>query len=296
MRRNVLVALLISAMLLSSRLAIGQQPPEIELYAMNSDGTNARRIAAVPGFPIINSPEPSPDGKWVAVDGWNHQQSLTDARLLIINVHTGIVRDLGLGAMPTWSPDGKWFGYSKYSPDAGLFVQALDGSAERIIDRRGWAIQLAPDGLKAAYSRGGNIVVYDFIGDTKREIFNPNKLRYRHIYHNMEWSPDSQRICFHGTRADGSEEISIASVTGEPGLVVRCDGKDYIPDIAWHPEGSRVLLARHIKPDQPGQIDEFDPQTFEPPKSLAGQPTDRNNQGLGWSWDGKTLYFVSWPK
>ena len=39
--------------------------------------------------------------------------------------------------------------------------------------------------------------------------------------------------------------------------------------------------------------DEFDPDGDDPPRPLAGQPTDRHNSRMCWSQDGKTLVFVS---
>lgn len=41
------------------------------------------------------------------------------------------------------------------------------------------------------------------------------------------------------------------------------------------------------------QTYEFDPDGEDPPKPLAGQPTDRHNSGMSWSKDGKMLVFES---
>jgi Tol biopolymer transport system component len=271
------------------------QGPQIEIYAMDADGKNVKKVAAVPNFPIINSPELSPDGKFVAVDGWRAGQDLTDAHLLIVNVKTGRVHDLGIGAMPTWSADGQWIAFSKYQPNGGVFLRGVDGDAEQLIDRNGWAIQWSPDGFKTAYVRGGNIVVHDINADTRREIFPANQLVYQSIYHNCKWSPDSTRICFKGRRRDGKEEIGIVSAIGnDPKLRVRCAGQDYDPDIGWHPDGKRVTVPRRAMPGEPAQIYEFDPDDEKPPFPVPGQPKDRHNGGMGWSKDGKTLVFVSW--
>ena len=269
--------------------------PQIEIYAMNADGTNARKVAAIPNFPIINSPEISPDGKWVAVDGWNSDQNTQDAHNLIVNLETGRVKDLGIGCMPTWSVDGKWIAYSKYQPEGGVFIREVDGDDVRLIDQNGWGIQWSPDGFKLAFTRDGNIIVYDFIADLAREIFPPDEQPYSYIYWNCKWSPDSKRICFKGRRPDKSVDIAIVSATGgSPKLRVVCEGQDYNEDIGWHPGGSRVTIPRQAMPGQPGQIYEFDPDKEKPPVLLAGQPADRNNAGMCWSRDGKAFYFVSY--
>jgi Tol biopolymer transport system component len=271
--------------------------PLIEIYAINADGTNPRKVAAVPKFPIINSPEISPDGKWIAVDGWNWDQNLRDAHNLIVNLETGRVKDLGVGCMPTWSLDGKWIAYSKYQPEGGVFIREVDGDDVRLIDQGGWGIQWSSDGFKLAFTRDGNIIVYDFIADLAREIFPPDEKPYSYIYWNIKWSPDSKRICFKGRRPDKSVDIALVSATaGGPQLRVVCegDGDDYNEDFGWHPDGSRVAIPRKAMPDQPGQIFEFNPDKGKPLVLLAGQPADRNNGGLCWSRDGKTLYFVSY--
>ncbi|HLJ11322.1 MAG TPA: M56 family metallopeptidase [Planctomycetaceae bacterium] len=274
--------------------------PLIEIYAMNVDGTNARRVAGIPGFPIINSPEISPDGKWVAVDGWTWDQKTPDAVLLIVNLETGLVKNLGMGAMPSWSADGLWIAYSKYEPEGGVFIREVDGSAERLIDRNGWGIQWAPDGFKLAYERGGNLIVYDLRSNEGREVFPQGTTPYQYIYWNCKWSPDSKRVCFKGRRFDKTVDIAIVStIDAGPNLRVVCDGQDYNEDIGWHPNGSRVTIPRKVMPDRLGQIHhgqiyEFDPDRDAPPKLLAGQPADRNNGGMCFSPDGKTFIFMSY--
>ena len=273
--------------------AAGQDPRIIEIYAMDADGKNARSVATIPDYPIINSPEISPDGKWIAVDGWKHDKRLTDAHLLFIHLDLGQGRDLGLGAMPTWSADGKWIAYSKYRE--GVFIRKFDEFEELQIDPSGWSIQWAPDGLKAAYSRSGNLVVYDIAKNTKRLIFPEGKEPYSYILHNTTWSPDSKRICFMGQRhGRNAAEVAIVSVEGDdPKLRVCCPADDFHPDIAWQPGASRIVVPGKAREGVYAQIYEFDPERDEPPKPLAGQPTKRHNGGLCWSRDGKTLYFVS---
>jgi Tol biopolymer transport system component len=252
-------------------------------------------VAEIPEFPIINSPEISPDGRWIAVDGWKHDENLQDARLLFVSPQTGDVRNLGIGAMPTWSRDGRWIAFSKYGPNGGVFITQFDGLDQRLIDSDGWSIQFSPDGLKAAYSVRGTMVVYDFIGDSKRALIPTNNVSYEFIYHNSTWSPDSKRICFKGKRRGGGEEFGIISAVDDAPVVrVRCSAEDYHPDIAWHPDGLRIAVPRKEKPGEHARLDEFNPDSDDPPVPVKGQPTDRHNGGLCWSRDGRTLYFVSY--
>lgn len=60
--------------------------PRREVWAMDADGRRARRVARFGDFTVINSPEVSPDGNYVDVDGWKTGQNLRDARVLIVEV------------------------------------------------------------------------------------------------------------------------------------------------------------------------------------------------------------------
>lgn len=271
--------------------ALGQG---IEIWAMDSDGTNARKVAAIDGYPTINSPEVSPDGQWIGVDGWKNGQALNQAHLLFVQVETGTVRDLGFGMMPTWSSDGKWIAYTQQQGQSGVCIRQFEGIEARQIDTQGWGIQAAPVGFKTAYVKGGNIVIYDFIREIGYDVFPDGNSPYVRILHNLKWSPDGRRICFKGVRLNGSDDIAIVSATGgEPNLKVRCSGAGFNPDIGWSPDGTRITIPRGATAEQPGAIYVFGPDDDEEPTPLKGQPADRHNSGMCWSRDGKTLYFVS---
>jgi Tol biopolymer transport system component len=272
-----------------------EKSKHFEVWAMDSNGQNARRIAYAPGYHIINSPEVSPDGRFVAVDGWKAGESLTAARLLVIDIESGDVQDLGAGAMPNWSPDGDWIAYCKYSNEPGVFVRSLDGKTVRHIDPRGWGIQWSPDGWRVAYSKGNRFVVHNLITALSREIVS-DEWDYTRIYWNPTWSPDSKEICFKATHKQGHSEFAIVSVGKRDATVRRrISAKGFNEDIAWHPDGTRILIPKAPVDGVRGQIYEFDPAKDDEPTPLAGQPKDRHNSGMCWSRDGKTLYFISHP-
>jgi Tol biopolymer transport system component len=229
----------------------------------------------------------------VAVDGWKAGESLTDARLLVIDIESGNVDDLGAGAMPNWSPDGNWIAFCKYSNKHGVFVRSLDGKTERHIDPSGWGIQWSPDGWKVAYSRGSRFVVHDFVSAQSREIV-PTGWDYTQIYWNPTWSPDSKEICFKAQHKQGHTEFAIVSVGSDvPTIRRRISAEGFHEDIAWHPDGTQILIPKAPVEGARGQIYEFNPATNEAPTPLPGQPKDRHNAGMCWSRDGKTLFFVS---
>lgn len=267
--------------------------PYFDIWTMDANGKNSKWLAYVPGYHIINSPEVSPDGKFVAVDGWKKGENLRDARVLIVDIENRTVDNWAKGAMPTWSTDGKWIAFCRYGDERGVYIRSLNGTAERLLDREGWGIQWSPDGLKAAYSRRGKLVVHDFIGDTEQEI-TPGDWDYEYVYWNPTWSPDSKEICFKARRKDGHAEFAIVSVESKTAKVRRrINAKNFLEDIAWHPDGSRIVIPGKPVDGAPAQLYEFNPHLDGEPVPVVGQPQDRNQGGICWSRSGKTLFFIS---
>jgi len=266
--------------------------PATVIMAIDGDGTNLRTVASVPHFPIINSPEVSPDGEWIGVDGWKHGQTNVDAHLLLIHLKTGIVSDLGTGAMPTWSADGRWIAFSRYS--GGCFIGRVNEERERQIEPNGWAITWSPDGQSLAFVKGRDLIVQDVRSGVRREVFGDGKSPYIHIMHNPEWSPDDSRICVLGRRPNGKTEFTTVSADGpEPDLQICCNAEGFNPDIGWSKDGRRLIIPRGAAVGRPAQLYVYDFETKGEPTLLEGQPSDRHNHGNDWSPDGKTLYFAS---
>jgi len=267
------------------------QPPN-EIHVQSADGKTV--IIAIPDYPNIFSPEISPDGKWVAVDGWKRGQSSLAAHLLIASVETDEVRDLGIGCIPQWSADGKRIGYSRYG--RGVFVRNFEGNAEeQLIDPQGWAIEFSPDGKQMAYVKGNNnFVIHDIATNEKRSVFGDGQSPYNYIEHNFTWSPDSGRICFRGHRANERVDVGIVNASaGDPNLRVLCDARDVSSDFSWLPDGKRVMFARHPAGSARTQIFEIEPDAEQPSVRYAKQPPNRNNICVSWSRDGKTFVYLS---
>jgi hypothetical protein len=97
----------------------GRLTPD-ELETLTADQV----VIAIPDYPQMYSPEISPDGKWIAVDGWKHGQNNLAAHLLVASLETDEVRDLGIGCIPHWSADSRRIAYSKYGQ--GVFIRDFE--------------------------------------------------------------------------------------------------------------------------------------------------------------------------
>ncbi len=275
--------------------------PPNEIRVRFADG----RVLAItiPDYPTVFSPEISPDGKWVAVDGWKRGENNVAAHVLIASLETDEVRDLGIGCIPHWSADSRRIAYSKYNQ--GVFVRDFElDSEEESIDPQGWAIEFSPDGRKFAYLHNyTNFIIRDVATNEKRSLFAEGKSPYRYIEHNFAWSPDSQRICFKGHRADGGLEVGIVHTTGgdpnlrlpfEANVRVLCDAKEIGQELSWLTD-KRLMFPRTPAGATKSQIHVIDPdgENGKPSERYAKQPANRNNVGVSWSRDGKTFVYIS---
>jgi hypothetical protein len=106
-----------------------------ELYVMDADGTNHRRLTDDPGEDWGGSW--SPDGRRIA---FNSTRS-GDLEIFVMDADGGNVRqvtfDRGVNSTPTWSPDGERIAYtSRGANDYGqIWSIAVDGSDPRDLSR-----------------------------------------------------------------------------------------------------------------------------------------------------------------
>ncbi|NOX56377.1 MAG: hypothetical protein GXP27_18415, partial [Planctomycetes bacterium] len=108
-----------------SNLPTGMEHP---LYIMNRDGTDLRPLVSIPEYTAHGSPAFTPDGKRIAFDAWRSGRGETyvNAHIFVADANGGNVRDLGPGAMPSWSPGGNRIVFSCYQP-RGVWIMHADG-------------------------------------------------------------------------------------------------------------------------------------------------------------------------
>jgi len=259
-------------------------------FVMNEDGTGWKMLFQFEGYAACGSPAVSPDGELIAFDAWtiNPQSSVA---MFVMGIEGGNPRELGGGAMPTWSKDGTMLAYSR----SGVGVITADGQESRAIDPGGWGAQWSPDGKRIAYTDSEEIKVFDVKTATVRTVLASNAHEYSRFYWNMTWSPDSQRLCFKATKPDGKHEVVTVSATGdEPRLKVHhSTEKNINSDFAWHPNGDRIVFAIFCQERSCMQLYQFDPDGDDPPKLVAGQDETGNHTDVCWTPDGKRLIVVT---
>ena len=304
MNRVLLLGLAWLGGLLPSTAWAQQALPELSLYIMDADGGNRRLLLAMDDFTSIGSPCFSPDGKKLAFDAWRSKQGENSAKahILITNADGTAPKDLGDGAMPSWSPDGKQIVFTRYPPNTGVWLMNADGSKKELIDAQGWCGQWSPDGKKIAftkYHRGGaNLCIFDVNSKAQTFLFewDEDTEPYRQIQWNFCWSPDSKRLCFKAQRKDGSYQVAIVSAQGQADGFKACfqPEKPAAEDLAWHPGGKKILVSMiNTKQKNTRQLVVFDPDEDEAPKPIGHQSDEWANVNGSWTPDGKRIVFSS---
>lgn len=265
------------------------------LYTLNADGTGWRFLFQLDGCPECSSPAVSPDGKTIAFDGCKltPDDQRGPFKLFAVAIDGTNLKELCTGQAPSWSSDGKMLTCSRSTKPAGVWIVTAAGEEPKFI-RPGWGAQWSPDGKKIAYYQGAKLMIYDVASGAVRQALGGKANPYKQLFWNMAWSPDSKRLCFKGARPDGMEELALIDVEGaDVGLKVRFATNTFLPDIAWHPRGDRIVFSMLSPERQRAQLYELDLDSEEPPVLMAGQDENRDNYNPCWTPDGVRLIMVS---
>lgn len=232
---------------------------EIDIYVMNTDGSDVLRLTDAPGRDF--EPDWSPDGTTIVFS--SDRDDPDNAQLYLMNADGTNQRRLPspladdqVGAR--WSPDGEWILFHS-NP-------VVDGLARFDI------FKIRPDGsdLTNLTNTAGN----NFMGD---------------------WSPDGQRIVFVSQR-DGNRELYVMNADGSNQMRLTEGGwENSLP--RWSPDGQRIAFESNRGGTAYGIFTIDAPSSQNAGQSLEStvQPLNRpgfNNSTPDWV-DGDWLYIAS---
>lgn len=259
-----------------------------EFFIVNADGTGWRSLFRFETHYACGSPAISPDGKTLAFDAWSVKPR-TSPTIFTMKLGASKPKKISSGSMPSWSADGKRFVCSQ----SGIRIINADGWNPAGIRDKGWGAQWSPDGNIIAFTEGSVIKSYDVQTKNVRSILQTHD--YKTIYWNMAWSPDSRLVCFKGEKADGTIEVATLDIASETPIprIHHSTQLNINADIAWHPDGNRIVFGMHCPERKKTQIYEFNPNGGEPPTLFPGQDETRNNNDVCWTPNGKQLIVVS---
>ena len=262
-----------------------------EIYVMDADGGNQRRLTNNPGNDV--SPSWSPDGKRIAFVSYRDNPG--NSEIYVMDADGGNPQNLtnnpGRDISPSWSPDGKRIAFSSdrdKPQNYEIYVMDADGQNEQRLTNDPNEDQYpswSPDGKRIAFSarREGHFES-DFGITDEIYVMDANGENQQRLTENRQydwypsWSPDGKRIAFSSDRKGDLQnyEIYVMDADGEnQQRLTENRAGDQWP--SWSPDGKRI--AFYSNRDENAEIYVMDADGGNP-QNLTNNP--HNDASPAW--------------
>ncbi|MDX6513857.1 MAG: TolB protein [Gaiellaceae bacterium] len=239
-----------------SRIAFtSNRDGNLEIYAMDPDGTNLTRLTNNPA--ADEDPEWSADRKRIVF----HSNRNDNTDIYVMNAdgsgQTRLTSNPATDRNPTWSPDGRRIAFESYRDgNREIYVMNADGSGQTRLTQEpsedldpSWS----PDGRKIAFASAREdpnreIYVMNADGSGTTRLTNDPAVEY-----NPAWSPDGTKIAFHSLRSGASQNIYVMNADGSNVTrLTETGANDYNP--AWAPDGGEIVFQSDRDNQRSSQI------------------------------------------
>lgn len=206
------------------------------LYVMNMDGSNVRRVTNLPGAEW--DPDWSPDGEFIAFTGGGI--GFKEPGIYQVNLESGQLQPILVDEFDNeasdWSPDGKQIAFSS-DRDGNLDIYIMNPDAshiQKIADTgmNDYWPDWSPDGQQLTFFAANlpltkqDVFIVDIDGNDLVNLTNTPEI----VDEDPVWTPDGRQIVFQSDR-DGNYEIYVMNSDGsQPYNLSRNSGQDYWPD------------------------------------------------------------------
>jgi len=211
-----------------------------ELVYMDQDGANQQVVAR--NFPILLSPNWSPDGKFVALNAYVGDQP----RIELLDLQTGSLQTIanfgGLNSTPAFSPDGRHIAATlSYAGNPQIYIYDLRTKKWRLFTHHGdinTSPTWSPDGKWIAFTsnRNGSPQIYR----KSMETGEVHAVSLVGDYNTSPaWSPKGDRIAMISLK---NWQYAVATVNVD-GSDIRYLATGKVETPAWSPNGQMLVYA-----------------------------------------------------
>ncbi len=211
-----------------------EDPGVWEVYVMNADGSNIRRLTGDSASELYSDWDPSwsPDGKQIAVARNIYEKKggkgeRKGSGIYVMDADGSNVKRVGGGpaedlfTQPAWSPDRRKIAYCRCPANIpgdkwAVWVMDVDGQNRKMLHSQsdGNGLDWSPDGSKIAFTyKEDSSVRHIYVMNA--DGTNPKKLtRIGKRYFGPVWSPDGTKIAF-GAWEEDKQETNVWVMNGD---------------------------------------------------------------------------------
>ena len=245
--------------------------PTFEIYVMEVDGNNQRRLTNNPN--LDTQPSWSPDGKRIAFmsdrdEHFNIPGGLPNFEIYVMDADGGnpqnLTNDPNSDSTPSWSPDGKRIVFASNRDgnrdgnreNYEIYVMDADGgNQQRLTDNDFYDTQpsWSPDGKRIAFMsrREGHFIgefglsseiyVMDADGNNQRRLTNNRKSDS-----SPSWSPDGKWIVFSADRKGDNVNYEIYVMDADGNNQRRLtNNRVHDTSPSWSSDGKRIVFSSY---------------------------------------------------